>query len=256
MYMILYKVKASRLLFIHKVQNLTCPHSLRNAHSGSRGWCAHTLCITSQVQNHPAREQLRTHWDEIDNKKEVTILLCLSFFSAFIALQHFFHLYLTLFSNFRLHTNQVSFLLSNALRVTRPHSPGLIAMCLVQQGQLWPLVYQWMLTLKKPVWWEKMILTNPEIQAEATSKTWFSQSLLFSFSVKKKTKTGSAHRAGSFVHEWLDAQGLYVQWRIQGRGPAPPPPPPYFKTKLRPEVLKIFFSHGLDDRPLPPNLKA
>ena len=132
-------------------------------------------------------------------------------------------------------------------------------MYLVQQGQLWPLVYQWMLTLDKPVWWEKIILTSPEVQAAATSKTWFSRSLLFSFSVKKKTKTGSVHRAGSFVHEWLDAKGLHVQWDCRtvvdpGEGSSPPP------LILRPnwglKCWKKFFwrppppplSQGLDDR--------
>ena len=77
MYMILYKVKASKLLFICKVQNLTCPQSFsHNAHSGNRGWCPHTPCAISRVQNHPVREQA-THWDEINNTKEITILLCL-----------------------------------------------------------------------------------------------------------------------------------------------------------------------------------
>ena len=119
MYMILYKVKASRLLFICKVQNLTCPQSLSyNAHSGNRGWCPHTPCAISRVQNHPAREQA-THWDEINNTKEITILLCLFpvhlFLSSisFTCPKFYWHIYL------RLHTKQVRFLLSNALHVTR-----------------------------------------------------------------------------------------------------------------------------------------
>ena len=124
--MIRYKVKASRLLFIYKVQNLTCPHSfLHNAHSRSRGWCPHAQCITSQVQNHPPREQLRTHWDDINNTKEITILLFLSFSTAFTFLQLFFHLYSILLASLRLHTNQVSFLFSNALHPRPPsHLPG------------------------------------------------------------------------------------------------------------------------------------
>ena len=49
------------------------------------------------------------------------------------------------------------------------------------------------------------------------SFTWFSQSLLFSFSGKKKTKRGSVHRAGSFVHEWLDVMGQHVFLRVLPR---------------------------------------
>ena len=117
--MILYQVEASRLLFICKVQNLTCRQSFsHNPHSRNRGWCPHTPCAMSRVQNHPAREQA-THWDEINNTKEITILLCLSFSSALISLQHFFHLSSILLAYLRLHTKQVRFLLSNALHVTR-----------------------------------------------------------------------------------------------------------------------------------------
>lgn len=121
--MILYQVKASRLLFICKVQNLTCPQSFsHNAHSRNRRWCPHTPCAMSHVQNHPARGQA-THWDEINNTKEITVLVCLSFSSALISLQ-FLSSILSLvlnilLANLRLHTKQVRSLLSNALHVTR-----------------------------------------------------------------------------------------------------------------------------------------
>ena len=63
------------------------------------------------------------------------------------------------------------------------------------------------LALEKPVWREKTRLTSPEVRDAAASKSWryFGQSLLFSSSVKKKTKGGSARRVGK-------VRGLVSQW--------------------------------------------
>lgn len=130
---------------------LTCPQSFsHNAHSGNRGWCPHTPCAISRVQNHPATEQA-THWDEINNTKEITILLCL--FPV--------HLFLSSISftcpKFYWHTwdstqNKLDFCWAMHCMSLKDtvSNPGLIAMCLVQQGQLWPLVYQWMLAASDP----------------------------------------------------------------------------------------------------------
>ena len=53
---------------------------------------------------------------------------------------------------------------------------------------------------------------------------------------------------------------VWLQWRIQGRGPGSPAPPPLFLDQVRPEGPKKFsetgppISQGLDDAPPPPLL--
>ena len=253
--MILYQVEASGLLFICKVQNLTWPQSFsHNVYSGNRGWCPHTLCTMSRVQNHPVREQA-THWDEINNTKEITILLCLSFSSAllssisFTCPQFYWHTWdstqnkldfcwamhcMSLGYSFkpRPHSHVLGTAgsvmtvgLSMDAHTRKTSSMGVGCFwpififvvisstfkCIVSACRGWHVLRH---TTSTSTSTEKTILTSPEVQSAATSKTWFSQSLLFSFSVKKKTKRGSVHRAGSFVHEWLDAKGLHVFPRV------------------------------------------
>ena len=92
-----------------------------------------------------------------------------------------------------------------------------------------------MLTIEKPVWWEKIILTSPEPP--------------FLLLGQEEDKNRLCTLAGSFVHEWLDAKGLHVQWQIQG-GSSPPP------LILRPKWGPKYFKKVFGDQPPSPYLRV
>ena len=86
--------------------------------------------------------------------------------------------------------------IEDALHVARVQNPGLIAERLVQRAQLWSSLYKY-----KNARGRKTCLTRRDKTDQFSSGygdfkglTRFSQSLFFSFSIKEKTKGGSAQR--------------------------------------------------------------